>query len=426
MSQQDGFGRNLATDLLDSHRNGHGMSSLQSAMDMVELSEEQRLIRRNIREICDNFGDEYWRERDKHAEYPKEFVETLAEEGWIGALVPEEYDGPGMSTSEIVVIMEEIGATGGFAAAQSIHGGIYNIPPIVNYGSEEMKSELLPKIAAGKTAIQSLGLTEPNAGSDSTSIETVAKREGNEYVVNGQKIWISRVDYTDYLILMARTTPKAEVEKSTRGISMFLLDVNRVRDSDSFEMKSISKTAARCVHSYELWFENLRIPADHLIGEEGEGFYQLLDGLNEERLVIAAECIGLGRSALITGAEYAGEREVFGRKIGKNQAIQHPLAEAFADLQAARQVVYNAADRIHDVSRTDAGIQANMAKYLAAEAAFEAADVAVQTHGGFGVAREYDIERYFREARLTRLVPITQELALNYLGTKALNLPQSY
>jgi acyl-CoA dehydrogenase len=289
-----------------------------------------------------------------------------------------------------------------------------------------MKSELLPEIAAGETAIQSLGLTEPNAGSDSTSIETVAEREGDGYVINGQKIWISRVDHTDYLILMARTTPKTEVEKTTDGISMFLLDVNRVRDSDRFEMKSISKTAARCVHSYELWFEDVRIPEGNLIGEEGEGFYQLLDGLNEERLVIAAECIGLGRSALVTGAEYADEREVFGRKIGKNQAIQHPLAEAFADLQAAKQVVYNAADRIHDISQTDAGIQANMAKYLAAEAAFDAADVAVQTHGGFGVAREYDIERYFREARLTRLVPITQELALNYLGTKALGLPQSY
>lgn len=425
-TQQYCFRSGSATDLFCSQQECHGMGPLQSAMNMVELSEEQRVIRRSIREVCDNFGDEYWRERDENAEHPTEFVETLAKEGWIGALVPEKYDGPGMSTSEIVVIMEEIGATGGFAAAQSIHGGIYNIPPILNYGSEEMKSELLPKIAAGETAIQSLGLTEPNAGSDSTSIETVAEREGDEYVVNGQKIWISRVDHTDYLILMARTTPKTEVEKTTDGISMFLLDVNRVRGSDSFEMKSISKTAARCVHSYELWLEDLRIPEDNLIGEEGDGFYQLLDGLNEERLVIAAECIGLGRSALVTGAEYADEREVFGRKIGKNQAIQHPLAEAFANLQAAKQVVYNAADRIHDISRTDAGIQANTAKYLAAEAAFEAADVAVQTHGGFGVAREYDIERYFREARLTRLVPITQELALNYLGTKALGLPQSY
>lgn len=402
------------------------MATLQSALDTVELSEEQRLIRRNIRDICEDFGDEYWREHDENAEYPEEFVQTLADEGWLGALIPEEYGGPGMSTSEVVVIMEEVGRAGGFAAAQSIHGGIYNVPPIVNYASEEMKSELLPKLADGEAAIQSLGLTEPNAGSDSTSIETSAEQDGDEYVINGQKIWISRVDYTDYLILMARTTPKSEVDSRTEGISMFLLDVNEVRDSDSFKMQAIPKTAARCVHSFELWFEDMRIPEDRLIGEEGEGFYQLLDGLNEERVVIAAECIGLGEAALTAGAEYANEREVFGRKIGKNQAIQHPLAEAFADVQAAKQVVYNAAEQINDASRTQAGIQANMAKYLAAEAAYYAADVAVQTHGGFGVAREYDVERYLREARLTRLVPITQELVLNYLGTKALNLPRTY
>jgi acyl-CoA dehydrogenase len=396
-------------------------------METVELSEEQRLVQKSIREICDDFGDEYWRERDRREEYPAEFVDTLAEEGWLGALVPEEYGGPGMGTSEVVVMMEEIAASGGgFAAAQAIHGGIYNVPPIVNYGSEAMKEELLPKLARGEVSIQSLGLTEPNAGSDSTSIETFAERDGDEYVVDGQKIWISRVDATDYIVLMARTTPKSEVDKRTEGISMFLVDVEDVKRQDSFEMKSIPKTATGAVHSYELWFEGARVPAENLIGEEGRGFYQVLDGLNEERLVIAAECIGLGEAAIMAGVDYADDREVFDRPIGKNQAIQHPLAEAFAHVMAAKQVVYNATEGIHDADRSMAGVQANMAKYLAAQSAFEAADVAVQAHGGFGVAREYDVERYMREARLTRLVPITQELALNYLGTKALGLPRSY
>ncbi|MEF8904250.1 MAG: acyl-CoA dehydrogenase family protein [Haloarculaceae archaeon] len=403
------------------------MPSLLPAMETVDLTEEQRLVQKSIREICENFGDDYWRERDREEEFPTEFVDTLAEEGWLGALVPEEYGGPGMTTSEVVVMMEEIAASGGgFAAAQAIHGGIYNVPPIVNYGSEAMKEELLPKLARGEVAIQSLGLTEPNAGSDSTSIETFAQREGDEYVINGQKIWISRVDATDYIVLMARTTPKSEVEKRTEGISMFLVDVDAVRDQGTFDMKAIPKTASGAVHSYELWFEDMHVPAESLIGEEGEGFYQVLDGLNEERVVIAAECIGLGEAAIVAGVEYANEREVFDRPIGKNQAIQHPLAEAFAHVTAAKQVVYNATEAIHDADRRMAGVHANTAKYLAAEAAFEAADIAVQAHGGFGVAREYDVERYMREARLTRLVPVAQELALNYLGTKALGLPRSY
>jgi len=403
------------------------MPSLLPAMETVDLSEEQRLVQKSIREICESFGDEYWREKDREEEFPTEFVDTLAEEGWLGALVPEEYGGPGMSTSEVVVMMEEIAASGGgFAAAQAIHGGIYNVPPIVNYGSEAMKEELLPKLARGEIAIQSLGLTEPNAGSDSTSIETFAERRGDEYAINGQKIWISRVDATDYIVLMARTTPKSEVEKRTEGISMFLVDVDAVRDQGTFDMKPIPKTASGAVHSYELWFEDTRVPAANLIGEEGEGFYQVLDGLNEERVVIAAECIGLGEAAIMAGVDYATEREVFDRPIGKNQAIQHPLAEAFAHVTAAKQVVYNATEAIHDADRRMAGVHANTAKYLAAEAAFEAADIAVQAHGGFGVAREYDVERYMREARLTRLVPIAQELVLNYLGTKALGLPRSY
>ncbi|OTF09258.1 acyl-CoA dehydrogenase family protein [Halorubrum sp. SD612] len=398
----------------------------QDWRDSVELTQQQSLVRRSIRDLCAEFGDEYWRERDRTATYPTEFVDALADDGWLGMLVPEEYGGVGMSTSEAVVMMEEIAASGGgFAGPQSIHGGIYNSVPIVKYADEELKEDLLPRVADGDARIQAFGLTEPNAGSDSTAMETQADRDGDEYVVNGEKVWISRVEDSDYLLLMARTTPRGEVEKRTRGISMILVDLEDAY-GNGLEIERIPKSASRAVHSYQLYFDDLRVPARNLIGEAGKGFYQVLDGLNEERLVIAAECLGLGEVALERGIEYANEREVFGGPIGANQAVQHPLAEAYADLLAAKKVIYGAADRLDDLERTEAGAEANVAKYLAAEAAFEAADAAVQTHGGFGVAREYDVERYFREARLTRLVPVTQQLALNYLGERVLGLPRSY
>ena len=392
------------------------------------MTEQQRLVRESIREICDDFDASYWRERDASGEYPTEFVESLADHGWFGALIPEEYEGVGMSTEEVVVMMEEIAANGGgFSAAQAVHGAIYNSVPLVKYGTEEMKSDLLPEVARGETAIQAFGLTEPNAGSDSTSIETRAEKEGDEYVVNGQKIWISRVDQSDYLVLMARTTPKAEVEKKTRGLSMFLVDLEEAYDAGGLEIQQIDKTASGFVHSFEMWFKDLRLDESALIGEEGRGFYQMLDGLNEERLVIAAECVGLGELAVEAGAEYARSREVFDRPIGKNQAIQHPLAEAYARVQAAKQMTYGAASAVErDGDAKAIGARANMSKFLAADAAFDAADAAVQTHGGFGIAREYDVERYFREARLTRLVPITQQLVLNFLGENVLDLPRSY
>jgi acyl-CoA dehydrogenase len=394
--------------------------------DSVDLTETQRLVRRNIREICEDFDDAYWREKDRTGEYPHEFVDTLAEEGWLGILIPEADGGAGMSTAEAVVMMEEIAASGGgFAAAQAIHGGVYNSVPLVKYADESLKADLLPKVASGDVRIQAFGLTEPNAGSDSTAMETRARKDGEEYVVDGAKIWISRVEASDYILLLARTTPRESVEKRTAGISMFLVDLEDAY-ADGLEIESIPKTASRAVGSYQLWFDGVRVPAKNLIGEEGEGFYQMLDGLNEERLVIAAECLGLGEVALQRGIEYAGDREVFGGPIGTNQAIQHPLAAAYADLLAAKKVIYDAADRLDGLPREAAGAEANVAKYLAAEAAFDAADAAVQTHGGFGVAREYDVERYFREARLTRLVPITQQLALNYLGEHVLGLPRSY
>ncbi|MCD2203372.1 acyl-CoA dehydrogenase family protein [Halobacterium sp. KA-6] len=395
--------------------------------DTVQLTEQQRLVRDSIQDICSDFDQSYWRERDKQEEYPHEFADDLAEGGWFGALLPEKYGGAGMGTPEVVVMMEEIAASGGgFSAAQAVHGAIYNSVPLVEYGSEEMKEELLPKIASGEESIQAFGLTEPNSGSDSTSIETRAERDGDGYVINGQKIWISRVDASDYLVLMARTTPKSEVEKKTKGLTMFLVPLEEAYEQNGLEIEQIDKTASGPVHSYELFFQNLRIPEENVIGEVGMGFYQMLDGLNEERLAIAAECIGLGEAAIEAGVDYANEREVFGAAIGSNQAIQHPLAEAHARVQAAKGMVYNAANEAGEATQKDVGALANMSKFLASDAAFQAADAAVQTHGGFGIAREYDVERFFREARLTRLVPITQQLALNYIGENVLGLPRSY
>jgi acyl-CoA dehydrogenase len=395
--------------------------------DTVRLTEQQQLVRNSIREICDDFDAAYWRERDKNGEYPHEFADELADNGWFGALIPEEYGGAGMSTEETVVMMEEIAASGGgFSASQAVHGGIYNSAPLVKYGSDAMKEELLPAVAAGETSVQAFGLTEPNAGSDSTSIETTAERDGDEYVISGQKIWISRVDASDYIVLMTRTTPREEVDRRTHGVTMFLVELEEAFDQGALQIEQIDKTASNAVHSYEMFFEDLRVPETAVIGEVGEGFYQMLDGLNEERLVIAAECVGLGEAAIEAGADYAGEREVFGQAVGANQAIQHPLAEAHARVQAAKGMVYRAAESADDLPRQELGARANMAKFLAADAAFDAADAAVQTHGGFGVAREYDVERYMREARLTRLVPITQELALNYIGENVLDLPRSY
>jgi acyl-CoA dehydrogenase len=397
--------------------------------ETVELTDQQRLVRDSIRDVCSDFDAQYWRQKDSAGDYPHEFLDEMAANDWFGALIPMDYGGAGMTTEEVVVMMEEIAASGGgFSAAQAVHGAIYNSVPLVKYGSDELKAELLPAVASGETSIQAFGLTEPNAGSDSTSIETVAEPDGDEYVINGQKIWISRVDVSDYIVLMTRTTPLEAVEKRTRGMTMFLVDLDDAVEQGALELERIDKTASNFVHSFELFFEDLRVPASNVIGDVGDGFYQMLDGLNEERLVIAAECIGLGEAAIEAGVDYANEREVFGRPIGRNQAIQHPLAEAYARVAAAKQLVYGAASALErDGEDAKAiGARANVAKFLAADAAFEAADAAVQTHGGFGVAREYDVERYFREARLTRLVPITQELVLNYVSENVLGLPRSY
>jgi acyl-CoA dehydrogenase len=401
--------------------------------DTVELSEQQHHVSESIRDICGEFDDEYWRTKDKQGEYPREFVTALADDGWLGVLIPKEYGGKGYGTEEAVAMMYEIAASGaGFGGAQTIHAAIYNSTPLVEHGSEELHETLLPRVASGEAWIQCFSLTEPEAGSDSTAMTTRAVRDeragghaSDEYVVNGEKLWTSRIDVSDYLVLAARTTARENVEKKTEGISLFLVDIERGRNEGSIHLDEIDKTASGVVRSFHVEYDDLCVPADCLIGEEGQGFYHVLDGLNEERLVIAAEAVGLGDLALEKGVAYADEREVFGRPIGTNQAVQHPLAAAFARVQAAKQFTFDAATRTSDEQKT-VGASANAAKYLAAEACFEAADAAVQAHGGRGIAREYDVERYFREARLTRLVPITQELALNYLGENVLGLPRSY
>jgi len=395
----------------------------------LELTASQRAVRESIQSICASFDHEYWREHARQGTYPHEFVDAIAADGWLGVLIPEAYGGKGLTTMETVVMMEEIAASGaGFGGAQTIHGGIYNSPPLVSNLSEDRRETLLPKIAAGEVSIQAFGLTEPTAGSNAPDMETFAERDGDEYVITGEKLWISRVDVSDYMLLVARTTPRSAVEKRTRGISMFLVDLERARASGRLSKDPIDKSASTFVNSYHLTLDGLRVPADNRIGDEGDGFYQVLDGLNEERLVIAAELIGMAELAIQKGAAYATDREVFGEPIGTNQAVQHPLAAAHAEVQAARQLTYEAAARsvAADRSREALGARANAAKYLAANAAFSAADAAVQAHGGKGIATEYDVERYFREARLSRLVPITQQLALNYLGERELGLPRSY
>lgn len=395
--------------------------------DPANLTEEQELIRAEIRNICADFDREYWRENDAEHEYPEEFADVLATNGWLGVLIPEEYGGAGMGTSEAMVVLEEIAASGaGYGGAQAIHGAIYTSTPIIKYASEELKADLLPKLATGEEMVQAFGLTEPNAGSESTAIETTAELDGDEYVLNGQKIWTSRLDVSDHYLVVARTTPKAEVERKTEGISLLLVDLADAREQDGFEARRIPKTAFNLSSSFEVWFDDLRVPVDRLVGEEGEGFYHVLDGLNEERLVIAAEALGHGRVALDRASAYASEREVFDRPIGRNQAVQHPLAEAYAHLQAAREVVYSSAELVDELDPKAAGLRANVAKYLAAEAAYMAADAAVQVHGGFGVAREYDVERFFRDARVAKIAPVTHELILSYVAENALDLPRSY
>jgi acyl-CoA dehydrogenase len=393
----------------------------------VALTPEQRAVREAVRDICADFDRQYWREHDREGRYPQAFVDRLGEAGWLGITLPEAYGGKGLGTAEAVVMFEEIARSGaGFSGAQTVHAAVYTAAPIVEHGNDALKARLLPDVASGETAVQTFALTEPDAGSESTAIATRAERDGDVYRVTGEKLWTSRIDASDYMVLVARTTPREDVDRKTDGVTLLLVDLADALAGDGMTVETIEKTASNVVTSFRVTFDDLAVPVTNRIGAEGAGFSYVLDGLNEERLVIAAECLGLGRAAVERGVDYAGDREVFGRPVGANQAIQHPLAEAHVRLQAARCLVYAGATRAADADRSEVGVHANAAKFLAADACFEAADAAVQAHGGRGIAREYDVERYLREARLTRLVPVTQELALNYVGETGLGLPRSY
>ena len=376
-------------------------------------------IRDGIRALCAQFPAEYHRNIDRERGYPDAFVEALTREGWMAALIPEEYGGSGLGLAEASVIMEEINRAGGNSGA--CHGQMYNMNTLLHHGSDAQKNDLLPKIAAGEIRLQSMGVTEPTTGTDTTKIKTTAVRKGDRYVVNGQKVWISRVRHSDYMILLARTTPLDQVKKKSEGMSIFLVDIKEALKT-GMELRHIENMVNH--ETNELFFDNLEIPAENLIGEEGQGFKYILTGLNAERVLIAAECIGDGYWFTDTVTKYVSEREVFGRPIGQNQGVQFPIAEAYIEIEAANLMRYKACD-LFDAG-APCGAEANMAKYLAAKASWEAANACIQFHGGFGFAAEYDVERKFRETRLYQVAPISTNLILSYVAEHVLGMPRSF
>ncbi len=376
-------------------------------------------IRDPIRALCADFPDEYFRRIDQQRAYPQAFVDALTQAGWMAALIPQEFGGSGLGVLEASVIMEEINRSGGNSGA--CHGQMYNMNTILRHGSQAQKQLYLPKVAAGELRIQSMGVTEPGSGTDTTQLSTTAVKRGDRYVINGQKIWISRVQHSDMMILLARTTPRADVKKKTEGLSCFLVDLRTARDH-GLTVRPIANMVNH--ETNELFFDNLEIPAENLIGEEGQGFKYILEGLNAERMLIAAECIGDGYWFIERATRYANERVVFERPIGKNQGVQFPIAEAYIELEAANLMRYRACDLFD--AHQPCGAEANMAKHLAAKASWEAANVCLQTHGGFGFACEYDIERKFRETRLYLVAPISTNLILSYVAEHVLGLPRSY
>ncbi|AUM75707.1 acyl-CoA dehydrogenase family protein [Paracoccus jeotgali] len=386
---------------------------------MQTVADDYQDIRDAVRALCAEFPDEYHRKIDEARGYPEEFVEALTRAGWMAALIPEEYGGSGLGLTEASVIMEEINRAGGNSGA--CHGQMYNMNTLIRHGSEEQRQTYLPRIASGELRLQSMGVTEPTTGTDTTKIKTTAVRTGDKYVINGQKVWISRVQHSDLMILLARTTPLAEVRKKSEGLSLFLVDIKQATQS-GMTVRPILNMVNH--ETNELFFDNLEIPAENLIGEEGQGFKYLLTGLNAERALIAAECIGDGYWFIDRVTKYAGERVVFGRPIGQNQGVQFPIAEAFIEVEAANLMRYEAC-RLFDQGKA-CGAQANMAKYLAAKASWEAANACIQFHGGFGFACEYDVERKFRETRLYQVAPISTNLILSYVAEHILGLPRSF
>ena len=376
-------------------------------------------IRSAVRALCAQFPDEYFRKIDLERGYPEEFVRALTDAGWLAALIPQEYGGSGLSLAEASVIMEEINRSGGNSGA--CHGQMYVMNVLVRHGSQQQREFYLPKIASGELRLQSMAVTEPTTGTDTTKLKTTAVRKGDRYVINGQKVWTSRVRHSELMLLLARTTPLAEVKKKSEGLSVFMVDL---RDSigKGLNLRPIENMVNH--ETNELFFDDLEVPVENLIGEEGKGFKYILDGLNAERVLIAAECIGDGRWFIERASRYAKDRIVFDRPIGQNQGVQFPLAESHIEVEAASLMRFRACE-LYD-ARKPCGAEANMAKYLAAKASWEAGNACLQTHGGFGFACEYDVERKFRETRLYQVAPISTNLILSYVAEHVLGLPKSY
>ena len=376
-------------------------------------------MREALRDLCSQFDSKYWQAVDEERGYPERFVDALSQAGWLAALIPTEYGGSGLGLVEASVIMEEINRCGGNAG--SCHGQMYNMGTILRHGSDEQKKRYLPQIASGSLRLQSMAVTEPTTGTDTTKLKTTAVKQGDRYIVNGQKVWISRIQHSDLMVLLARTTPIDQVAKKSEGMSVFLVDIRQAMGS-GMDVRPIRNMVNH--ETNEVFFDNLEVPADNLIGEEGRGFKYILDGLNAERALIAAECIGDAYWCIDKARRYANERVVFGRPIGKNQGVQFPIAQAYIETEAANLMRFKACE-LFDAGKP-CGAEANMAKYLAAKASFEAADICLQTHGGFGFACEYDIERKFRETRLYQVAPISTNLIYSYVAEHLLGLPRSF
>ena len=376
-------------------------------------------IRAGVRALCAQFPDEYFRKVDAERGYPAEFVDALTQAGWLAGLIPQAYGGSGLSLAEASVVMEEINRSGGNSGA--CHGQVYVMNVLVRHGSEAQRLAYLPKIAAGELRLQSMAVTEPTTGTDTTKLKTVATRRGDRFVINGQKVWISRVQHSDLMILLARTTPLTEVKRKSDGLSVFLVDLREALGK-GLSLRAIPNMVNH--ETNELFFDNLEIPADNLIGEEGKGFKYILDGLNAERVLIAAECIGDAYWFVQRAARYARDRVVFDRPIGQNQGVQFPIAESYIETEAASLMRFRACE-LYDAQKP-CGAEANMAKYLAAKASWEAGNACLQTHGGFGFAAEYDVERKFRETRLYQVAPISTNLIYSYIAEHVLGLPRSF
>jgi acyl-CoA dehydrogenase len=388
-------------------------------MTAQEQQDEFHDIRDAVAKLCAQFPGEYWRKLDRQMAYPKEFVDALTEAGYLSVLIPEEYGGSGLKLSAAAAILEEIqraGCNGG-----GCHAQMYTMGTVLRHGNDAQKAQYLPRIASGKLRLQAFGVTEPTSGTDTSSLKTVAKRDGDHYIVNGQKIWTSRAEHSDLMILLARTTPKEQAKKRTDGLSVFIVDMREAKGK-GLEIRPIRTMMNHA--TTEVFFTDMRVPAENLIGEEGKGFRYILSGMNAERILIAAECIGDAKWFIAKATAYAKERAVFGRPIGMNQGIQFPIAKAYAAMRAAELMVKEATRKYE--AGLDCGAEANMAKMLAADASWEAANACVQTHGGFGFAEEYDVERKFRETRLYQVAPISTNLILSYVAEHVLGLPRSY